>query len=172
MSIAARSECEPASCSDQPTHIRSAAGAVPRAILAVARPNEFERAAKEIVRGPEADGSGPANRTLRSAPRWRRRAVLSGASPHRAIRSRGRQGDGREPSIWDTYCAQTGRIANGDTGDVACDHYHRYAEDISLMRELGVTAHRFSVAWPRVLPRGAWRVNEGGLAFYDRLSTP
>jgi len=77
--------------------------------------------------------------------------------------------DGRAPSIWDTYCTQTGRIANGDTGDVACDHYHRYAEDIGLMRELGVTAYRFSVAWPRVLPQGRGAVNEAGLAFYDRL---
>src|SRR4029077_14958830 len=76
---------------------------------------------------------------------------------------------GRGPSIWDTYCTQIGRIANGDTGDIACDHYHRYPEDIGLMRELGVTAYRFSVAWPRVLPRGRGAVNEAGLAFYDRL---
>jgi beta-glucosidase len=80
--------------------------------------------------------------------------------------------DGRGPSIWDTYCAQTGRIANGDTGDVACDHYHRYAEDISLMRELGVTAHRFSVAWPRVLPRGRGALTRVGLRFTTALSTP
>jgi beta-glucosidase len=77
--------------------------------------------------------------------------------------------DGRAPSIWDTYCLQPGRIANGDTGDIACDHYHRYAEDVGLMRELGVTAYRFSVAWPRVLPQGRGAVNEVGLAFYDRL---
>ncbi|MBO0750949.1 MAG: beta-glucosidase [Bradyrhizobiaceae bacterium] len=77
--------------------------------------------------------------------------------------------DGRGPSIWDTYSAQPGRIANGDSGDVACDHYHRYREDIALMRELGVTAYRFSVAWPRVMPHGRGAVNEPGLAFYDRL---
>jgi beta-glucosidase len=77
--------------------------------------------------------------------------------------------DGRGPSIWDTYSAQPGRIANGDTGDVACDHYHRYREDIALMRQLGVTAYRFSVAWPRVLPQGSGAVNEAGLSFYDRL---
>jgi beta-glucosidase len=76
---------------------------------------------------------------------------------------------GRCPRIWDTYCAQTGRIANGDTGDTACDHYHRYPEDIGLMRELDATAYRFSVAWPRVLPQGRGAINEGGLAFYDRL---
>jgi beta-glucosidase len=77
--------------------------------------------------------------------------------------------DGRGPSIWDAYCRQVGRIANGDTGDVACDHYHRYQEDIGLMRELGVTAYRFSLAWPRILPKGRGAVNEAGLAFYDRL---
>ena len=77
--------------------------------------------------------------------------------------------DGRGPSIWDTYCRQIGRIANGDTGDVACDHYHRYREDIGLMRDLGVNAYRFSVSWPRVMPAGRGTANEAGLAFYDRL---
>src|SRR5258708_21871778 len=61
---------------------------------------------------------------------------------------------GRAPSIWDTYCTQTGRIANGDTGDIACDHYHRYAEVIGLMRHLSATAYRVSVALPRVRPPG------------------
>ena len=79
------------------------------------------------------------------------------------------QADGRGPSVWDGFCRIPGRIANGDTGDVACDHYHRYAEDIALMHKLGVQAYRFSVAWPRVLPRGRETVNEAGLAFYDRL---
>jgi beta-glucosidase len=77
--------------------------------------------------------------------------------------------DGRRASIWDTFCRQKGRIANGDTGDVACDHYHRYEQDIALMRDLGVRAYRFSVAWPRVLPAGRGASNEPGLAFYDRL---
>ena len=77
--------------------------------------------------------------------------------------------DGRGASIWDTYCRQPGKVANGDTGDIACDHYHRYREDIGLMRELGVGAYRFSVAWPRVMPNGRGTVNEAGLAFYDRL---
>lgn len=77
--------------------------------------------------------------------------------------------DGRGASIWDTYSRQKGRVANGDTGDVACDHYHRYAEDIALMRDLGLQAYRFSVAWPRVLPLGRGAVNEKGLDFYDRL---
>jgi beta-glucosidase len=77
--------------------------------------------------------------------------------------------DGRGPSIWDGYCRQAGRIANRDTADVACDHYHRYREDVGLMRRLGVKAYRFSTAWPRVLPNGRGAVNEAGLAFYDRL---
>ncbi len=76
--------------------------------------------------------------------------------------------DGRGQSIWDTFGA-AGRVANHDTGDVACDHYHRYAEDVALMRELGVQAYRFSVAWPRLLPQGRGSANEAGLAFYDRL---
>jgi beta-glucosidase len=76
--------------------------------------------------------------------------------------------DGRGPSVWDTYCRR-GEIANHDTGDVACDHYHRYREDIALMQRLGVQAYRFSVAWPRLLPQGRGAANESGLAFYDRL---
>lgn len=76
--------------------------------------------------------------------------------------------DGRGPSVWDIYGA-SGRVANNDTGDVACDHYHRYPEDIALMSELGVQAYRFSVAWSRVLPQGRGVANEAGLAFYDRL---
>jgi beta-glucosidase len=77
--------------------------------------------------------------------------------------------DGRGASIWDSFCRQKGRIGNGDTGDVACDHYHRYAEDIALMRDLGLKAYRFSTAWPRVLPLGRGAANEKGLDFYDRL---
>lgn len=77
--------------------------------------------------------------------------------------------DGRGPSIWDIHCLKKGRIANGDTGEIACDHYNRWPEDIALMRRLGVGAYRFSIAWPRVLPAGRGAVAEGGLAFYDRL---
>ena len=76
--------------------------------------------------------------------------------------------DGRGLSVWDTRGAK-GLIANKDTGDVACDHYHRYPEDIALMQKLGLQAYRFSVAWPRVLPQGRGTPNEPGLAFYDRL---
>jgi beta-glucosidase len=77
--------------------------------------------------------------------------------------------DGRGDSIWDTYCRQQGRIKGGDTGDIACDHYHRFGEDIALMRDLGIDAYRFSISWPRLLPRGRGAANEPGLAFYDRL---
>ncbi|MBS0540396.1 MAG: beta-glucosidase [Proteobacteria bacterium] len=77
--------------------------------------------------------------------------------------------DGRGPSVWDGFSHIPGRIANSDNGDVACDHYHRYAEDIHIMQALGVDAYRFSVAWPRVLPTGRGAANDAGLAFYDRL---
>ena len=77
--------------------------------------------------------------------------------------------DGRGPSIWDTFTHTAGRIAGGATGDVACDHYHRWREDIAIMRSLGVNAYRFSIAWPRVVPDGSGAANAAGLAFYDRL---
>ncbi|MFD9093446.1 GH1 family beta-glucosidase [Streptomyces collinus] len=77
--------------------------------------------------------------------------------------------DGRSPSIWDTFSHTPGKIANDDNGDVACDHYHRWREDIGLMRQLGTNAYRLSVAWPRVIPGGRGPVNARGLAFYDEL---
>jgi beta-glucosidase len=77
--------------------------------------------------------------------------------------------DGRTPSIWDTFSHTPGRVLGGDTGDVADDHYHRWEADLDLMRDLGVGAYRFSVAWPRVQPGGSGRVNDAGLAFYSRL---
>ena len=77
--------------------------------------------------------------------------------------------DGRGESIWDRFCATPGKVRAGETGSVACDFYHRYPEDIELMRELGLDAFRFSVAWPRVIPDGRGAVNEAGLDFYDRL---
>jgi beta-glucosidase len=77
--------------------------------------------------------------------------------------------DGRSPSIWDTFCKVPGAIDNGDDGSSACDHYHRWPEDLALMRGLGVDSYRFSVAWPRIVPGGTGAVNPAGLAFYDRL---
>jgi beta-glucosidase len=76
--------------------------------------------------------------------------------------------DGRSPSIWDTFAHTPGAVANGDHGDVACDHYHRMPDDVALMAELGLTSYRFSVAWPRIRPGGG-ELNPQGLAFYDRL---
>jgi beta-glucosidase len=77
--------------------------------------------------------------------------------------------DGKGPSIWDAFVRVPGAIESGDTGDDACDHYHRWRDDVGLMAELGLTAYRFSVSWARVLPDGFGRVNERGLAFYDEL---
>ncbi|MFI6919714.1 GH1 family beta-glucosidase [Nonomuraea spiralis] len=78
--------------------------------------------------------------------------------------------DGRGASVWDTFAHEPGRTRDGHTGDVACDHYHRWREDIGLMSGLGVNAYRFSVAWPRVQPTGAGEVNPKGLDFYERLT--
>ncbi|MDG4757224.1 GH1 family beta-glucosidase [Micromonospora sp. WMMD710] len=77
--------------------------------------------------------------------------------------------DGRGESIWDTFSRVPGRTRNGDTGDVAADHYHRYAEDLDLMRDLGLRSYRFSISWPRIQPDGAGAPNQRGLDFYRRL---
>ncbi|MFM9445073.1 GH1 family beta-glucosidase [Streptomyces acidiscabies] len=77
--------------------------------------------------------------------------------------------DGRSPSVWDTFSHTPGKVAGGDTGDVACDHYHRMPEDVALLSQLGLDAYRFSMAWPRVQPGGTGPVNARGIAFYDRL---
>ncbi|MEV5503825.1 GH1 family beta-glucosidase [Nonomuraea fuscirosea] len=77
--------------------------------------------------------------------------------------------DGRGPSIWDTFSHTPGLVAHGDTGDVACDHYHRLEEDLDLLGALGVGAYRFSISWPRVQPGGRGAVNAPGLDFYQRL---
>jgi beta-glucosidase len=77
--------------------------------------------------------------------------------------------DGAGPSVWQRFAHTPGMVRDGDTADVACDHYRRHAEDVALMRRLGLKAYRFSTAWSRVLPEGRGAVNPGGLAFYDRL---
>ena len=77
--------------------------------------------------------------------------------------------DGRGVSVWDTFCREPGRVADGATADVACDHYHRWPEDLDLIAGLGARAYRFSIAWPRVQPDGSGAVNPKGLDFYDRL---
>jgi len=79
------------------------------------------------------------------------------------------QEDGRGPSIWDTFCRLPGKIRDGSNGDVADDHYHLYKEDVALMKALGASTYRFSIAWPRLFPEGRGMPNPKGLAFYDRL---
>ena len=77
--------------------------------------------------------------------------------------------EGKGPSIWDTFVHTPGRIINGETGDITVDHYHRYKEDVALMKELDLDAYRFSTSWSRILPNGTGVVNQAGLDFYDRL---
>jgi len=93
---------------------------------------------------------------------------LGTASAAYQIEGAARQ-DGRGPSIWDAYVKVPGAILNGDTGDVACDHYNRHLEDVELMEKLGVNAYRFSISWSRVLPSGRGKVNKKGLMFYSKL---
>src|SRR3982750_1626436 len=77
--------------------------------------------------------------------------------------------DGAGPSIWQRFCHTPNLVLDGDTGDVACDHYRRYRDDVKLMRDLGLTAYRFSISWSRILPAGRGAVNPRGLDFYERL---
>jgi beta-glucosidase len=77
--------------------------------------------------------------------------------------------DGKGASIWDTFSHSEGKIERGEVGDIACDHYHRYREDVALLAEIGLSAYRFSISWPRVLPQGIGAPNAKGLSFYDRL---
>ena len=77
--------------------------------------------------------------------------------------------DGKGASIWDMICRKPGKVFEGHTGEVACDHYHRFRDDVALMKQIGLQAYRFSIAWPRVLPNGTGEVNPAGLDFYDRL---
>lgn len=77
--------------------------------------------------------------------------------------------DGKGSSIWDDFSREPGRVLNGDTGDVACDHYHRFREDVALMAKLGIKNYRFSISWPRILPEGTGAVNEAGVQFYSDL---
>lgn len=79
------------------------------------------------------------------------------------------QEDGKGLSVWDDFCRVPGAVFQGETGDAACDHYHRFREDIALMKKIGIKAYRFSISWPRVLPNGTGKVNGQGLKFYDEL---
>ena len=77
--------------------------------------------------------------------------------------------DGKGASVWDMFCRKPGVIRNGENGDVACDHYHRFKEDVALMKQIGLKAYRLSISWPRLIPAGTGQVNPAGLAFYDAL---
>jgi beta-glucosidase len=101
-------------------------------------------------------------------PSFREGFVWGAASASYQIEG-GAGDDGKGPSIWDAFCRRPGAVWQGQTGDEACDHYHRWREDVALMRALGLQAYRFSISWPRVLPEGIGAVNAAGLDFYDRL---
>src|ERR1700719_1659018 len=77
--------------------------------------------------------------------------------------------DGRSPSVWDTFSHTPGKVRGGDTGDIACDSYHRYREDVALLASLGLTSYRFSVSWPRIQPGGRGPVNQRGMDYYRAL---
>ncbi len=77
--------------------------------------------------------------------------------------------DGKGLSVWDMFCQKPGTVWNAQSGDVACDHYHRYKEDVGIMQEIGLQAYRLSISWPRVIPEGTGATNAKGLEFYDRL---
>lgn len=77
--------------------------------------------------------------------------------------------DGKGASVWDTFAHTQGKVANGETGDVACDHYHKYKEDVAMMKEMGLTSYRFSLCWPRIIPDGDGEINPRGFVFYDAL---
>lgn len=77
--------------------------------------------------------------------------------------------DGKGLSIWDVFSRETGNVAHGETGDVACDHYHRYKEDVAILKKLGIKNYRFSISWTRIFPDGTGKVNPAGLKFYSDL---
>ena len=77
--------------------------------------------------------------------------------------------DGKGTSVWDEFCLQPGKVFEGHSGQIACDHYHRYKEDVAIMKEIGIDAYRFSLNWPRIMPEGAGKVNDKGIAFYSNL---
>ena len=77
--------------------------------------------------------------------------------------------DGKGLNIWDLYSHEEGVVAHGETGDVACDHYHRYKEDVRLMKEIGIKYYRMSISWTRILPKGTGEINRKGVDFYNSL---
>ncbi|MBB3769646.1 beta-glucosidase [Angulomicrobium tetraedrale] len=113
-------------------------------------------------------GISPAGTPAAGAPRLPPGFLIGASTSAYQIEGAVKEG-GRQPSIWDTFSHTPGRIADGTNGDVACDHYNRYAGDVDLMAQMGLQAYRFSIAWPRVMPQGTGPVNPAGLDFYDRL---
>jgi beta-glucosidase len=117
-----------------------------------------------------AVGAGTGSRDARTAEPVRfPDGFLWGASTSSYQIEGAAEAGGRGPSIWDTFSRTPGKVLNGDTGDIACDHYNRYLEDVALMANAGLKAYRFSVAWPRIQPTGQGPANAAGLDFYDRL---
>ncbi len=111
---------------------------------------------------PRTTGSRPSGRTFPADLLW--------GSATAAYQIEGAHDeDGRLPSIWDTFSRTPGKVLDGDTGDVAVDHYHRVPQDVAIMKELGLQAYRFSIAWPRVRPTGSGEFNQAGLDFYSDL---
>ncbi|SFL14557.1 beta-glucosidase [Pseudovibrio ascidiaceicola] len=106
---------------------------------------------------------------LANSIKFPRNMVLGAATASYQIEGAVNEG-GRSPSVWDHFTRIPGNIADGTNGDIACDHYHRLEEDVALMKELGLTAYRFSICWSRILPNGRGPINEEGVAFYERLT--
>jgi beta-glucosidase len=123
-------------------------------------------AATALAQGVTASSAGEASG---SAPRTFPQGFLWGSATASYQVEGAVHEDGRGPSIWDTFSHTPGKTHNGDTGDVADDHYHRYKEDIALMSDLGLTTYRFSIAWPRIFPTGTGARNPKGFDFYDRM---
>ena len=145
-----------------PTKLR---GLTRRGFLALAGGASFAAAADALAQSPGAPQLPPASRESAEFPK----DFLWGAATSAYQIEGAVSDDGRGPSIWDVFEKKPGAIWNGQSARVACDHYHRFRDDVALMRSLGLRAYRFSVSWPRVLPDGAGAVNEKGLAFYDAL---
>lgn len=78
--------------------------------------------------------------------------------------------DGKGLSVWDIFCEKQGAVKNGENGHIACDHYHRYKDDVALMKKLGLKAYRFSVSWSRIMPNGTGEINKKGIQFYNNIS--
>jgi beta-glucosidase len=118
------------------------------------------------VTSTSADSSGEAQG---AGPRFPDGFVWGAATASYQIEGAASE-DGRGPSIWDTFSRTPGKVFAGHTGDVACDHYHRYVDDVAMMAELGLASYRYSISWPRIQPDGTGPVNTRGLDFYDRLT--